>query len=58
MDSSGLPNCALCGKRMTLTREEIMYGETDVERICQSCFQLALKKTAQRAGPLIGPIRC
>ena len=58
MDSHRLPDCALCGKRVTLTREEIIYGETDGARLCQSCFELALKRTARKASPLIGPIRC
>ena len=54
MDSPGLRGCALSAKRVTITREELLYGETDIALLCRSCMELALKKTAQKAGP---PVR-
>ena len=50
MDSAALCICALCGRRVAMTREEIMYEATEVSLLCQSCFQLALKMTAYQAG--------
>jgi len=50
MDSPGLRGCALCAKRVTITREELLYGETDIALLCRSCMELALK-SAQKAGP-------
>ena len=54
MDSPRLRGCALCAKRVAITREELLYGETDIALLCRSCMELALRKTAQKAGP---PVR-
>jgi|GEM_PF-5149661 len=50
MDSIGLRGCALCAKRVPITREELLYGETDIALLCRSCMELALK-SAQKAEP-------
>lgn len=43
---SGLFDCAFCGERVA-TMRVIMHEETEGVPLCQSCFGLALKMTAQ-----------
>lgn len=42
-------DCVLCGKRVGTEREAIIREETDNMPLCQSCFELMLKKAAQSA---------
>jgi hypothetical protein len=51
MDFPGLRGCALCAKRVTITREELLYGETDIALLCRSCMELALKSAQKAVSP-------
>ncbi len=45
--SPGPFDCALCGKRVATMRKAVKREETDGVPLCQSCFELVLKKAAQ-----------
>ena len=43
----GLLDCTFCGKRVATMREVSTHEETDGVPLCQSCFELVLKKSAE-----------